>query len=59
MGKFIKFGGMISFLILVLTNYEEWVGDRSTNFISQTNKKSEECENDRLAHFSNKNHINV
>jgi hypothetical protein len=27
MGSFLKFGEMTSFLILVLTNYEEWGGD--------------------------------
>jgi hypothetical protein len=27
MGLFLKFGGMVSFLILVLTNYKEWGDD--------------------------------
>jgi hypothetical protein len=37
---FLKFGRMTSFLILVLTNYDEWGGDRSTYFIHKPNKKA-------------------
>jgi hypothetical protein len=33
MDSFLNFGGMTTFLILVLTNYEGWGGDGSTNFI--------------------------
>ena len=47
---------MIIFLILVLTNYQEWSGDESTYFISQTKQKSEEREDDRLAYYSNQTH---
>ena len=36
MSPFLKFGGMTSFLILILTNYEEWSGDGSTHSITQT-----------------------
>jgi hypothetical protein len=39
MSSFLKFGGMISFLILVLTNYEEWGSDGSTHSIPQTKQK--------------------
>jgi hypothetical protein len=44
---------MISFLILVLTNYNEWGGDRSNHFIQQTKQKSEEWEDDELVYSSN------
>jgi hypothetical protein len=40
MGPFLKFGGVTLFLILVLTNYEEWGGDGSTQYIPQTKKKT-------------------
>jgi hypothetical protein len=30
MNAFLKFGGIIPFIILVLTNYKEWDGDGST-----------------------------
>jgi hypothetical protein len=51
---------MISFLILVLTNYDKWEDNESTNFITQTKQKSEEWEDDRLFHLSNQAHpINV
>lgn len=53
MDLFIKFGRMTSFIILVLTKYEECVDDGSTHSIPQTKQKSEECENDRLPRFSN------
>lgn len=59
MGPFIKFGVMTSFIILVLTKYEECVDDGSTHSIPQTKQKSEECENDGLPHSSTKNPINV
>jgi hypothetical protein len=36
MSPFLKSSGMTSSLVLVLINYEEWGGDRSTHFISQT-----------------------
>jgi hypothetical protein len=36
MNSFLKFSGMISFLMLVVTKYEDWGGDGSTNPISQT-----------------------
>jgi hypothetical protein len=39
MGPFLKFGGMTSYLILVLTNYKEWGDDGSTHFIPQTKQK--------------------
>jgi hypothetical protein len=39
MGPFLKFGGMTLFLILVLTNYEEWGGDGSTHSIPQTKQE--------------------
>ena len=39
MGPFLKFGVMTLFLILVLTNYEEWGGDGSTHSIPQTKQK--------------------
>jgi hypothetical protein len=38
---FLNFGGMTSFLILVLTNYKECGGDGSTHSIPQTKQKSE------------------
>jgi hypothetical protein len=41
MDAFLKFGGMTPFLILVLTNYEEWGGDGSTHSIPQTNQKKQ------------------
>jgi hypothetical protein len=42
-GLFLKFGGMITFIIS--TNYyEEWGGDRSTHSISQTKQKKERSE---------------
>jgi hypothetical protein len=44
---------MTSFLILVLTYYEEWGGDGSTHFNPQTKRKNEEWEDDALAHSSN------
>jgi hypothetical protein len=53
MGPFLKFGGMTSFLILVLTNYEEWDDDESTHSIPQTKQKNEEWEDDELADSSN------
>jgi hypothetical protein len=39
MGPFLKFGGMATFLILVLTNYKEWGDDGSTHSIPQTKQK--------------------
>jgi hypothetical protein len=39
MSPFIKFSSMNSFLMLVLTNYEKWYGDKSNNFILQTKQK--------------------
>jgi hypothetical protein len=42
---------MISFLMLVLTNYKEWDGDRLTHCISQTKQK--QWKDDELAYFSN------
>jgi hypothetical protein len=42
MDLFLKFGGMTSFLILVLTNYDELGGDGSTHSIPQTKQKNEE-----------------
>jgi hypothetical protein len=53
MSPLLKFGRMTSFLILILTNYEEWSGDGSTHSITQTKQKSEEWEDDGLAHSSN------
>jgi hypothetical protein len=44
MSQFLKFDWMISFLVLVLTNYEEWVSDGSTYSIPQTKQKSEKWE---------------
>jgi hypothetical protein len=40
-GSFLKFkfGRMISFLILILTNYEELGDDKSTYLILQTKQK--------------------
>jgi hypothetical protein len=53
MSAFLKFGGMTSFLMLVLTNYEEWGGDVLTHSIPQTKQKSKEQEDDGLTYSSN------
>jgi hypothetical protein len=53
MSQFLKFGEMTLFLMLVLTNYEEWGDNGSTLFILQTKQKNEEWEDDELAHYSN------
>jgi hypothetical protein len=39
MDPFLKFGGIITFLVLVLTNYVYWGGDGSTHSISQIKQK--------------------
>jgi hypothetical protein len=39
MGSFLRFGGMTSFLVLVLTNYKERDGDGLTHSIPQTKQK--------------------
>jgi hypothetical protein len=58
MGPFLKFGGVTLFLILVLTNYEEWGGDGSTQYIPQTKKKNEEWEDDGPTHSLNQTPYN-
>jgi hypothetical protein len=50
-GFIFKFGRMTIFIVLVLTNYEEWDGDGSTHYISQ--KKWEVKDDDGLDHSSN------
>jgi hypothetical protein len=53
MSLFLKFDGITSFLILILTNDEQWYGNGSTHSILQTKQKNEEWENDGLTHSSN------
>jgi hypothetical protein len=59
MSPFLKFGRIIPFLILVLTNYEEWGGDESTYSILQTKQKNEEWEDDGLAYFLHQTPYNI
>jgi hypothetical protein len=40
MSLLLKFDGMTSILMLVLTNYEEWSSDETTYSIPQTKKKT-------------------
>lgn len=49
---FFKFGGMITFLVLVLTNYKNWESDGLTHFIPQIKQKNKKRENG-LNHSSN------
>jgi hypothetical protein len=57
MGSFLKFGGMILFLILVLTNYKEWGDDGSTHSILQTKQKKWGVRRWRTSQFLNPNNL--